>query len=230
MADFTMELQEVIDLEGIENIGLDDYPIFDESYRAHLNDKIINHFLTREIGQETIGHFRLQMRRKMHEIMPYWNQHYVASQKTIDPLLTLNYRNLTDSTMSGTSTGEGANSSTSESGSRTVASSLPQVMLSGNGDYAENAQDTNGKTTATAETNETQNTNNSGNVESNTTGYQGNPAILIAEWRATFVNTDMDVINQLEPLFMGIFMTADEYTTNGRFTRYGTIAGFGIPF
>lgn len=230
MADFTIELQDVIDLEGIENIGLDDYPIFDEAHRSVLNNKIIQHFLTREIGQESIGHFRLQLRRKMHEIMPYWNQHYAASARTIDPLVTVAMRNLMDSTGTSTATGEGTNNSTSDGKSRAVASNLPQVMLSGNGDYAENAQDNVSNSTATANSTESQNSSNSGNVDSETTGYQGNPAVLIAEWRATFVNTDMEVINQLEPLFMGIFMTADEYTTEGRFTGYGNIAGWGFPF
>jgi len=228
MADFTMELWEVIDLEGVANIGLDDYPIFDETYRAHLNDKIIQHFLTREIGQESIGHFRLQLRRKMHEIMPYWNQHYLASQKTIDPLLTINYRTATNSEATGAVTGEGTNNSSSDAKSRAVASTLPQVMLSGNGDYAENAQDNVSGTTAEATTTESQNSTNSGNVDSETTGYQGNPAVLIAEWRATFVNTDMDVIAQLEPLFMGIFMTQDDYTTNGRLPRYVGYYGFSF--
>jgi len=228
MADFTIELCDVIDLEGPNNIGLDDYPIFDESYRTHLNNKIINHFLTREIGQESIAHFRLQLRRKMHEIMPYWNQHYLASAKTIDPLLTINYRTATNSEATGAVTGEGTNNSSSDAKSRAVASTLPQVMLSGNGDYAENAQDNVSGTTAEASTTESQNSSNSGNVDSETTGYQGNPAVLIAEWRATFVNTDMDVINQLEPLFMGIFMTADEYTTEGRRTGYGFF-GWGFP-
>ena len=230
MADFTIELWEVIDLEGKDNIGLDDYPIFEESYRSHLNEKIINHFLTREIGQESINHFRMQLRRKMHEIMPYWNQHYEATAKKIDPLLTINYKTASDSTATGTSTGTGHNTSNSSSKARAVSSQFPQTMLAGNGDYADNGQDNVSETDASADTNETQNSTNSGNVESSTTGYQGNPAVLIAEWRATFVNTDMDVIAALEPLFMGIFMTADEYTTQGRYTRYGTSGYFGYTF
>jgi hypothetical protein len=37
------------------DIGLDDYPIFQEAYRETLNNKIIRHYYTREIGAETVG-------------------------------------------------------------------------------------------------------------------------------------------------------------------------------
>lgn len=40
-----------------ETIGLNDYPIFDEAYRNTLNNKIIRHYYTREIGAETVGRF-----------------------------------------------------------------------------------------------------------------------------------------------------------------------------
>lgn len=57
-------------------LGLDSYPLFDESYRSHLNEKIIDHFYFREIGFETAAHFAWQMRRTMAEIMPYFNPLY----------------------------------------------------------------------------------------------------------------------------------------------------------
>lgn len=64
-------------------IGLDKYPIFNDAYRAGLNDKIIDHFFFREIGFETAGQFAFYLRRTMNEIMPKYNALYEA-QLTMD--------------------------------------------------------------------------------------------------------------------------------------------------
>ena len=64
-------------------IGLDKYPIFDETYRHGLNDKIIEHFYFREIGFETAAQFAFYLRRTMNEIMPKYNKMFQA-QLTIN--------------------------------------------------------------------------------------------------------------------------------------------------
>lgn len=227
MATYTMELWEVLELES--DIGLCHYPIFDEAYRECLNHKIIQHFWNREIGQETISMFRQQLRKRMNEIMPLWNQHYKASQLVFDPLKTISVKNVSGTEGQATVAGEGNSGSTSDALSRAVASSLPQVMLSGDKDYAESAQDNTSKTTTSSNSAESQTTNSTGSVDTETSGYQGNPAILIAEYRATFVNTDMDVINQLENLFMGIWDSSDDYNSEGA-RNYGYYGYFGFSF
>lgn len=70
----------------IKKIGLDTYPIFEESYRPLLNKKIIDHFYFREIGFETAAQFAFYMRRTMNEIMPYYNQLYKSELLELDPL------------------------------------------------------------------------------------------------------------------------------------------------
>ena len=59
-------------------IGLSKYPIFDESYRSKLNDKIIDHYFFREIGQETAAQFAFMVKRTMQEVMPKYNRIYEA--------------------------------------------------------------------------------------------------------------------------------------------------------
>lgn len=213
MATYTMELWEVLELE--KDIGLNQYPIFDEEYRTGLNQKIIDHFWNREIGMETISMFTHQLRRKMNEIMPFWNQQYVASQKQFDPLKTMSVATVSGTDGTATVVGDGSTTSTSDAKSRAVGSNFPQMQLSGNGDYADNANDNISNVSAGGTSAETQTTTNAANVDSTTSGYQGNPAILIAEWRATMVNTDMDVIAQLETLFMGIWDSTDDFNTEG---------------
>ena len=51
-----------------------DYPIFDEAYRSVLQTKIIRHYYTREIGQETIGLWKLKLETKLNKIMTYNNK------------------------------------------------------------------------------------------------------------------------------------------------------------
>lgn len=57
-------------------VGLDDYPLYDETHRDELNTKIVRHYYTREIGSETVGRWRMFVREAMHSIMPYYNQLY----------------------------------------------------------------------------------------------------------------------------------------------------------
>lgn len=62
------------------------FPIFDSSYKQGLEEKIIRHYYTREIGFETYGLFKLKLETKMNEIMPYYNQLYDSALLTLDPL------------------------------------------------------------------------------------------------------------------------------------------------
>lgn len=72
--------------EGYDNIEkiienswqkiFNNFPIFDETYREGLCKKIIMHYYTREIGEETVGLWKLRLATRMNEIMPYYNQLY----------------------------------------------------------------------------------------------------------------------------------------------------------
>ena len=62
------------------------YPIFDETYRKVLNKKILLHYYTREIGTETVGLWKLRLKTKLGEIMPYYNQMYKSELLEFNPL------------------------------------------------------------------------------------------------------------------------------------------------
>lgn len=72
-------------------MGLTDYPIFDESYRSKLNNKILAHYRFREIGFETAGLFVDRLNTRMNEIMPYYNQLYESELLKFDPLINNKY-------------------------------------------------------------------------------------------------------------------------------------------
>lgn len=133
------------------------------------------------------------------------------------------------------STGDTTNTSTSDAKSRAVAQELPQTLLSGTGDYATNAQDNVSTTTAggtgteaaTVDQNGTSNdsSNTTGDVTENgtttntTTGFSGNPAMMLMQYRQSLVNVDMMVLDELKELFMLIWANGDTYT--GRHPYYG---------
>ena len=53
-----------------------EFPMFDENYRLPLEIKILRHYYTREISEETVGLWKLRLETRMNEIMPYYNQLY----------------------------------------------------------------------------------------------------------------------------------------------------------
>lgn len=89
MAVYTTQVRTLV--ENHFDLGLKDYPIFDENYRATLNGKIIDHYYFREIGQETAGLFRFYLNRTMNEIMPYYNQLYKSELLEFNPLYNVDH-------------------------------------------------------------------------------------------------------------------------------------------
>ena len=167
MAKYTIELRTLI--ENGFDIGLKDYPIFDENYRKELNRKIINHYYFREIGFETPALFRHYINMFMAENMPYFNQLYRSALIEFNPLNNIdiaetesktgNKNDDFSGTVTGTKSESGESSKTDESTATETAEGLavysdtPQGLLS-IGDiktqtYASNANATDGTTTGT---------------------------------------------------------------------------------
>jgi hypothetical protein len=236
MGTFTVTLKEAIKLtggttaideQGITsltggNIGIGYYPIFDETYRSRLNGLILDHFWNREIGVESVDMFQLAMRRKLNEIMPFYNQLYESTKVAYGPLSTIDMHTVSNSGSSQTASTDATNETTNGvvSQSRSVTSETPQTMLSGNADYATGAADVQGKndTTSNATENNTSNVDASANDDSTVTGYQGVASELIMRYRQSLVNIDLMVLDELEELFMSVWNTGDSYTTGGYFT------------
>lgn len=67
------------------NAVIGEYPIFDEAYRETLNTKILKHYYTREICEETVGLWKLRLNTRMNEIMPYYNKLYKSELLNFNP-------------------------------------------------------------------------------------------------------------------------------------------------
>lgn len=81
---------ETIITNAIPKIFTFSFPIFDENYRTVLEKKILKHFYTREICEETVGLWKLRLDTKLNEIMPYYNKLYKSELLEFNPLYTAN--------------------------------------------------------------------------------------------------------------------------------------------
>lgn len=188
------------------------FPIFDENYRTVLEKKILKHFYTREICEETVGLWKLRLDAKLNEIMPYYNKLYESELLEFNPLYTANMTRTkkTDYDSNRNTSNNGSGTGTNSNVSIDLYSDTPQGSLTGveNETYLTNAR----KTTDTANSSST--ATNSGTDALKSTedyletvvGFEGSDASdLLMKYRDTFLNIDMMVIGELETLFFQLW-------------------------
>lgn len=161
-----------------------DFPIFDESYRSVLERKILKHFYTREICEETVGLWKLRLDTRLNEIMPYYNKLYKSELLNFNPLYTdnltrtrttkLNSKRETDNNgkvdTTNNSNSQGSGSDTTNNNGNDLYSDTPQGSLNGveSGTYLTNARKT--SDTRTSSSNTSNNSSASGKVVSSESG------------------------------------------------------------
>ena len=247
MSTYTVSIQELVNDDFDFGLTRDDYPLFDDRYRGirtksgrweyvknedgseflGLNKKILDHYLYAEIGQETPDMFRQMLNRKLREIMPYYNQLYETQSLISDPFETMRMSQKADSSMESEDNikndVDNTGSSSADSTGRTVTSQFPQTTLHDNSDYASSAVDSFSKSTGTQEsktaTTEDRNTASTGQTVTNVSGSVGARSRLLADYRQTFLNIDLMVIQDLGSLFM---IPMHKFDSNyGRRPQYG---------
>jgi len=212
MAKFTVELRTLVG-SGFD-LEMDEYPIFVESYRATLNQKILDHFWLKEIGQETPSRFRHYLKSTMNEIMPYFNQLYASQALETLSLSDVDFREELNRQQTGASTNISAETSedTATDDLLAVSSETPQALVTaedikGNL-YASRAGREDNTRTNTRQGNN-QSTGSVNNLDTFVRHIYGNrlkdPAGMLADLRRNFLNIDAQIIKELEPLFMGIY-------------------------
>lgn len=193
-----------------------DFPIFDENYRPVLKRKILKHFYTREIGEESYGLWKLRMNTRLNEIMPYYNKLYESELLEFNPLYSHEMhtnRSIKadgNGTINGSGNSSGSNSNTGSS--LNTYSDTPQGTVQNLEDetYLTNARkvsETTGGTFFNESTNRSDNeTHNTETYLEDVVGYAGvNASKRLLDYRKTFLNIDMEIINNLEDLFMQLW-------------------------
>ena len=201
------QVKEVV-LAACPKIFDDDIPFFDEAYRLPLESKILMHYYTREISGETFALWKLWLNNRMREIMPYYNQLYKSTLLEFNPLFT---KSVTES-YSGNGTDNGNTVSHGNSGENATArrlySDTPQGGLDGveNEKYLTNVTKNTNSANATADNTLVSSNDTTQDYLRTITGFEGGSASkLLKDFRDTFINIDVRVIEELSDLFFNLW-------------------------
>jgi len=220
MAKYTITIKSLIDNNF--DFELDEYPIFDENYRNTLNHNILYHYYENEIGFETAPLFRLYLKQKLNEIMPYYNELYKVQKKLIDQNLLLNNVNITESFQAQNTNNTTTSTSSQSNSSNSGTSNNKNLFLDtpqGN-EYKGTINDTNYATNVTFDNNTSSNiiqdissnrgTANVSGANSYIKTIIGNNGVkfnidVLNDIKNKLMNIDLLIINELNDLFMQIF-------------------------
>ncbi len=184
--------------------------------------KIIDHYRFRQIGQETVGRWLHYFRTRIREIMPYYVQLYEFEAKWFnvdDPLESYNLKETFQQETTGTGTMTGTSSATSSGSNEQTTESLnkfsdtPQGSVTNLDSYLTNATQDNGNTTGTSSGETSGNTSQSSEDSGTTTHTltrKGNIGVQplggeVQNIRDAFINIDQMVINELKDLFLQVY-------------------------
>lgn len=199
---------DVVVLKAYPNI-FNKFALFDENYRSVLCTKILKHYYTREISEETTGLWLLRLNQKMSEIMPYYNALYKAWSFDFNPLYNVDMCR-THNLAKEQKTANEQNADTKTSGTeRILYSDTPQGSLQNieNETYLTNAtKDVNaGESSTSLESNQLL-TSTDEYVEHVVGKSEGvSFSKMLSEYREALINIDMLIINELQPLFFNLW-------------------------
>lgn len=220
MSKYTVTLRQIIQ-SGFD-IGLKDYPIYNEEHRETLNNMIINHYLMSEIGQETPELFKIYLNNTMNEIMPRYNLMYKALDEYYEQQSLLGNIDLTTTeTISGTNNQTNSGTDTvknyiNQSG-KNIILDTPQGELALQDIDAQTVYATEAtisKAIADGDDNKTITEHgaivDSTSTQTRTNHVHGNNGgkyslDIINQMNDSIYNVDAQIIKELQPLFFGLY-------------------------
>lgn len=174
--------------------------------KERLQEKIVDHYRFRQIGQETPARFKHYLKTKLREIMPYYVQLYEFDAKfrnIEDPLESYNLVETFEQAVTATGRSSGTNSGTTTGTS--IFSDTPQGDIANVDIYMTNAT----KNNVTDSGHNSQNSENTGDT-SHTLTRKGNIGVQplggeVQNIRSAFINIDQQIINELNDLFLMVY-------------------------
>lgn len=232
MATYTVELRKICEIytrpvveSWFKNYKLEDYLLPEQLKllentkiwsKDKLAKKIVDHFYMREIGFETPELFRHYALISMEEIMESKLPLIYTTALEYDPLVNVDFTE----TFNRTAEGEGENTGNSKSNSNSNSSGLNinsdtpqgQILKTAilNGKYATSTGANESESQIDDETNTSSQMSNK-NKEEYIRHLKGNQGIsatyqaMIKQFRENIVSVDKDIIEELQPLFMGLY-------------------------
>lgn len=182
--------------------------------KARLQQKIIDHYRFRQIGQETPARFKHYLKARMQEIMPYYVQVYEFDAKfrnIEDPLESYNLVETFQQETKGTGKVTGSNKATTTGSNENLTkfSDTPQGTIDNLSDHLTNATEVTGKDNGSSTANSTQDTVDTGS-SSHTMTRKGNIGVQplggeVLNIRSAFINIDLQIIEELKDLFLQVY-------------------------
>lgn len=199
-----------------------EYPYFIDEHKILLEQKILSHYYMHEIGVETPALWKLLLKNKMREVMPYYVKLLESETIEFNPMHNVKYNTKSLKKDDGTTnmkneTVVDATSDSNDTFKSTTAfadtpqGNLPNSEIAAN-DYLTNATINNSRDDATSKN--SSDTNVSGNsdyidnsdfnmdVDGKNSGESFSK--MLEQYRQTFLNIDMMIIDELNGLFMGV--------------------------
>lgn len=175
--------------------------------REELNEKILNHYRFREIGQETFGRWLFELKTALNEIMPKYNQLFYSADQDFNPIYNVDYKKTitgSDSSTSNSNTtntdyGKAVNARTPQDQLHISDTGIDTVNYADEASWSKNSGNATGNTTTSGNNNTVETTKGNFGVTS--------AQDLIIKYRQTIINIEQEIINdpRIKELFMLIF-------------------------
>ena len=191
-------------LDNHFDFQLNDYPIFDEAYRATLNKNILDYYYMSEIGFETPALFRHFLKTTLNVIMPKYNAIYNAQLSLLQN--SLGNVDLTES-LEREVEHESSSNSSSTGNNKNLFQDTPQGQLAST-DIEDQKWATNLTLNQNAVSDETTSDGNSTeNYTKHILGSNGKKynIEIYTKMVDNFKSIDQMIINELADLFMGVY-------------------------
>lgn len=228
MATYTMELRKVIDYYGREEVEswFSSYDLADfltpeqiqqiQKYNVWSKEKlakqIVDHYFMREIGFETPALFAHYAKVTMNEIMGSYLLKIYTQFLEYDPLSSVDYTEEYTREIEGSSEGSSNSNSQNSAEGFNINNDTPQKRITkqdlNSGIYASS---TNQSETTSQIQDETNTEASSKTIEKFTHTMKGDNGVivtnqyLVREFRELATNFNLEIINELNKLFMGLY-------------------------
>lgn len=209
----TVELRELVE-SGVKIWDFDYPSYYQGEAKKAFEQKVIDHYYFRQIGQETVGRFLHFFRAKVREIMPYYIQRYKSVElfnSIDDPLrsyeLTEEYER--DTTSNGTTKSTDRATSNINTNREHRHSDTPQGSIDNLDDYMSEASKDKETVSNVGSGGSDSQSSGTGKEKYKLTRY-GNIGVQplgqeLNVLRSSFINVDMEIIDELKDLFLKVY-------------------------
>lgn len=228
MAKYTMELRRIVDIYGRNEVEswFSSYNLADfltpeqiqqiQKYNVWSKEKlasqIVDHYYMREIGFETPALFKHYAKLTMNEIMGSYLLKIYTQFLEYDPLSSVDYTEEYTREIEGSSEGSSNSNSKNSAEGFNINNDTPQQRITKqNLDSGIYASTTNQSETSSEIEDKTNTEASSKTIEKYTHSMKGDNGVivtnqyLVREFRELATNFNLEIINELNKLFMGLY-------------------------